>query len=139
MRLTTLDHHTISRQLYICGGLCGTVLRKRKHAARALDNINLAFNAAYNEALHGEKFCTEFKPLPLLTAEQNEMVATLIKEYWCVFDDNGLFIPVRDSECEIDTGNAPPIAVKKINMGRTKPLLCKNASPPLRILATSPK
>ncbi len=23
MRLTTLDPHTISRQLYICGGLCG--------------------------------------------------------------------------------------------------------------------
>lgn len=93
----------------------GSVLRKRKHSARALDDIDPAFNVAYDKALHGERFRKEFKPSPWLTDEQNAIVADLIKEFWCVFDDNGLFIPVRDYECEIDTGDAPPIAVKKIN------------------------
>jgi hypothetical protein len=95
----------------------GTVLRKCRHPAPALDDIDPKFNVQYDEAKHGERFAKEFKPSPWLSAEQNEKVANLLKKYWCVFDDTGLFIPVKDCECEIDTGDAPPIAVKKINYG----------------------
>jgi hypothetical protein len=55
--------------------------------------------------------------LPLLTPEENEQLADLIKEFCLVFDDTGLFIPVKDYEYIIDTGSAPPIAVKGINYG----------------------
>jgi len=41
----------------------------------------------------------------------------LIVKYWSVFDDCGVFVPVRNYECVIDTGNAHPIAVKKIMYG----------------------
>lgn len=95
----------------------GTVLRKRLHPARPLDEIDPAFNVQYNEAKHGEQFKRDFKPSPLLTEEENRQLADLIKEFWPVFDDAGLFIPVKDYECEIDTGTAAPIAVKGIKYG----------------------
>jgi hypothetical protein len=41
----------------------------------------------------------------------------LLQKYWSVFDDKGLFIPVKDYKCSIDTGSAQPICVKKINYG----------------------
>jgi hypothetical protein len=41
----------------------------------------------------------------------------LIKKYWSVFDKRGVWVPVKNYECVIDTGNAPPIAVKKIYYG----------------------
>jgi hypothetical protein len=104
-----------------------TVLRKRKHPPRP---INDAFNVLYDEALHGDKFRKEFKPSLWLTADQNEQVAQLIKKYWCLFDDTGLFIPVKDYECEIDTSDSPPIAVKKINYGPYEmPIMQSNLSP----------
>ncbi len=34
-----------------------------------------------------------------------------------MFDEKGIFIPVKNYECVINTGNAPPIAVKKILYG----------------------
>lgn len=95
----------------------GTVLRKRRHPPRPLDDIDPEFNVQYDEALHGEKFRAEFQPSPLLTAAENEELANLIKEFWPVFDDKGLFIPVKDYECVIDTGTAAPIAVKGIRYG----------------------
>ncbi len=41
----------------------------------------------------------------------------VIKEYWCVFDECGTFVPIRNHECVINTGNAAPIAIKKILYG----------------------
>ena len=40
-----------------------------------------------------------------------------MKEFWCVFDDRGLTIPVRDYECEIDTGDHAPVACRNTNYG----------------------
>ena len=34
-----------------------------------------------------------------------------------MFADKGLFVPVKDYKCIIDTGSACPISVKKINYG----------------------
>jgi hypothetical protein len=33
------------------------------------------------------------------------------------FDNRGVFLPVKNYKCVINTGNAPPIAVKKIQYG----------------------
>jgi hypothetical protein len=37
----------------------------------------------------------------------------LVQKYWSVFDNNGVFVPLKNCKCVIDTGNAPPIAIKK--------------------------
>lgn len=95
----------------------GTILRKRKHPAPPIDDIDPAFDVTYDEAIHGKQFREEFKPSPLLTPEQNKELADLIKKYWCVFDTKGLFVPVKDYECDIDTGTAAPIVVRGINYG----------------------
>jgi hypothetical protein len=42
----------------------------------------------------------------------------LIQDYWSVFDKKGVFVPVKNYECVINTGSARPIAVKNILYGR---------------------
>ena len=93
------------------------VVRKRVHPARDLDDIDPAYYVEYDEALHGKTFRENFRPSPLLTDEQNKQLVDLLKKYWCVFDEKGVFVPIRDYECDIDTGSAPPIAVKNIHYG----------------------
>jgi len=39
------------------------------------------------------------------------------RRHWSVFDEKGVFVPVKHYECVIDTGNSRPIAVKKILYG----------------------
>ena len=87
----------------------GTVLRKRRHPAPRLDDIDPQFNNQYDPALHDTEFKELFRPSPILSAEQNDQLASLIKKYWPVFDKRGVFIPVRDYECVINTGSATPL------------------------------
>ena len=103
----------------------GSILRKRKHAAPRLDEVDPDFDCAFNEALHGERLRKELD-VSHLPMEQRNVVTALIKEFWCVFDEKGLFVPVKDYVCHIDTGTARPIAVKKINYGpRETPIMRK--------------
>jgi hypothetical protein len=44
-------------------------------------------------------------------------IYTLVKKYWSVFDERRVWVPVKNYECVIDTGDAPPIAVKNIRYG----------------------
>ncbi len=44
-------------------------------------------------------------------------VTNLVKKYWSVFDERGVWVPVWNYECVIDTSDAHPIAVKKIQYG----------------------
>jgi hypothetical protein len=52
--------------------------------------------------------------LPHLEPQVHNREYALVKKYWPVFDKNGVFAPVKHYECVIDTGDSPPIAVKKI-------------------------
>ncbi len=53
-----------------------------------------------------------------------QQLTELIKEFWCVFNEQGLFVPVKDYKCSIDTGSHCPIAAKKINYGpRESPIM----------------
>ena len=84
-----------------------------------------SFNVQYDEALHGE---TLRKNLDLshLDAGIRERVLALVQRFWCVFEKSTIFVPVRHYECIIDTGSAPPIAVKKILYGhREEPIMRK--------------
>jgi hypothetical protein len=49
----------------------GPMLRKRRHPAPAFDDIDPAFNFAFDEALHGAQFKEEFTPSPLLSDAEN--------------------------------------------------------------------
>ena len=74
------------------------------------------FNFPFNEALHGERMHTDLD-LSHLAADLQEQIYALIIKYWSVFDDRSVFVPIRNYECVINTGDAHPIAVKKIVYG----------------------
>jgi hypothetical protein len=42
----------------------------------------------------------------------------IVHDHWLVFDEKGVFIPVKNYECVIDTGTSQPIDVKKILYGK---------------------
>ncbi len=94
----------------------GPILRKLKHPPPALDEVDPAFFCAYDESKHGEQL---MKDLNLLHLEPNirEQVYALVKRYWSVFHEKGVFIPVKNYKCIIDTGDAQPIAMRKILYG----------------------
>jgi hypothetical protein len=94
----------------------GPVLQKLRHPAPPLEEINPRFDFAFDEALHGEHLCQQLDLSHLNNALQTR-IYDLIKKYWSVFDDRGVWVPIKNFECVIDTGNAQPIAVKKIYYG----------------------
>ncbi len=66
----------------------GTILRKRKHPAPKLDEINPHFHAIYDEKLHGQQLC---KNLDLFHLEPSirAKVYGLVQKYWSVFANKG--------------------------------------------------
>jgi hypothetical protein len=74
------------------------------------------FSFPYDEALHGNRLRKELD-LSHLDIKLQQTIYALIQKYWSVFDERGVFVPVRNYECVIDTGDAHPIAVKKIMYG----------------------
>jgi hypothetical protein len=50
----------------------------------------------------------------------------MIREFWSVFDSKGVFVPVKNYECVIDTGTARPIAVKKILYGERETVIMRH-------------
>ena len=103
----------------------GVILRKKKHPQPPLDVDDPKFNYKFDEALHSKKLTSELSIANLSPADQADVVA-LIKKYWTVFDKRGTFTPIINCECVIDSGNAAPIAIKKINYGtRETPIMQK--------------
>ncbi len=52
-----------------------------------------------------------------LEPDPQERIYNILRRHWSVFDEKGVFVPVKHYECVIDTGNSRPIAVKKILYG----------------------
>ena len=103
----------------------GPILRKRKHAAPPLDDIDPRFLSQYDEKIHGEKLRKEID-LSHLNGTTRDLVYKLLQKYWSVFDDKGQFVPVKDYKCSIDTDSARPICVKNINyVPRETPIMRK--------------
>jgi hypothetical protein len=63
--------------------------------------------------LHGAQLARDLDNSHLYPCHAEQLIA-LIKRYWSVFDEHGTFTPVRGYQCVFGTGNAKPIAVKKI-------------------------
>ncbi len=94
----------------------GVILWKKKFPTPPLDIVDPTFNWVYCDDLHGEKLKTELD-VSHLAKDEAEALVTLIKEYWCVFDNRGTFILVCNYKCIIDTGTASSIAIKRIRYG----------------------
>ena len=61
-----------------------------------------------------------------LDSNLQEKIYAIIQKYWSVFDEKGVFVPVKNYECVIDTGMARPISVKKILYGERETIvMCK--------------
>ncbi len=72
----------------------------------------LPFVAAKHEAqMHKDMDLSHLDPSLQIKIYQ------IIQDYWSMFDKKGVFVPVKNYECVIDTGSARPIAVKKILYG----------------------
>jgi hypothetical protein len=116
----TDDHDTLLHNIDI-----GTVLRKLKHPAPPLDEVDHSFTFAFDESLNGERLHQLLNLSHLDDALQDRIYA-LVQKYWSVFDDRGVWVPVKNYECVIDTGDASPIAVKNIRYGPNElPILWK--------------
>jgi hypothetical protein len=104
----------------------GVILWKTKFPAPALDVHDPLFDYSFSEELHGPILEKDLN-LSHLSPENAASLTALIKKYWTVFNERGTFTPVRNYQCVIDTGNASPIAIKKINYGtRETPIMRKN-------------
>jgi hypothetical protein len=99
------------------------ILHKLKHPPPPLDEADPKFYTAYDESKHSDQLQQDLD-LSHLDPHVQEKIYALVKKYWLVFDKKGIFILVKNYECVIDTGNAPPIAVKKILYGpRETPIM----------------
>ena len=94
----------------------GRVIRNRKFPTPPLDDIDPAFRCNFIDELHGPKLDAELD-LSHLPVKIKSQVCSLFTQYWSMFADKGLFVPVKNYKCVIDAGSARPISVKKINYG----------------------
>jgi hypothetical protein len=95
----------------------GPILRKLKHL---IPDLNAPVDPAfYTEFIHENHKAQMRQDVDLSHLDPNlqEKVYSLIREIWSEFNSKGVFILVKNYECIIDTGNAHPIAVKKILYG----------------------
>ncbi len=101
----------------------GPILRKLHHPAPALDaNVDPAFHAPFVPATHEALMCKDLDLSHLDPALQDKIYA-IIRKYWSVFDVKGVFVPVKNYKCVINTGTAQPILVKKILYGECKSII----------------
>jgi hypothetical protein len=91
----------------------GVILQKLKHPASPLDKVDPLFFCTYVEAKHSKQMQGDLG-LSHLEPQVRNHVYALVKKYWSVFDDNGVFIPVKHYECIINTEDSPPTTIKKI-------------------------
>jgi hypothetical protein len=103
----------------------GTVLRKLRHPMPDLNGpIDPSFDHPFIPEEH-EGILRRKVDLSHLDPKQQTKVYDLIREFWPVFDDRGVFVPVKNYECVIDTGAAHPIAVKKILYGERETVIMR--------------
>jgi hypothetical protein len=101
------------------------ILCKLKHPKPDLDAPP---DPAYQLIFIPEKHKAQLRKdvdLSHLKPNLQEEVYNLIREFWSVFNGKGVFILVKNYECVIDTGTAPPIAIKKILYGERESIIMR--------------
>ena len=103
----------------------GPILRKLKHPVPDLQApVDPAFYSEFIPEKHKSQMRQDVD-LSHLDPGLQEKVYDLIREFWSVFNSKGVFILVKNYECIIDTGNACPIAVKKILYGERETVIMR--------------
>jgi hypothetical protein len=101
------------------------ILRKLRHPQPDLEAaIDPAYYLPFVPKKHKALMRTDMDLLHLNPTLQ-ERIYTIIRNHWSVFDKMGVFIPVKNYECMIDTGTARPIAVKKILYGEQESVIMR--------------
>ena len=99
------------------------MLRKLRHPIPDLNGpIDPSFDHPFIPEEH-EEILRKKVNISHLHPDQQTQVYDLIREFWPVFDKRGVFVPVKNYECVIDTGNARPIAVKNILYGERETVI----------------
>ncbi len=114
----------------------GPILRKLKHPPPPVDVPDLWFHFPHDKSIHGGHLWEQLD-LSHLDSSIQLTFTNLVKKYWSVFNKRGVWVPVWNYECVIDTGDAPPIPVKKIQYGPKENQLCGRPLPPLKRLGIS--
>jgi hypothetical protein len=103
----------------------GPILQELKHPPPPVDVPNPRFHFPYDKSIHCGHL-REQLDLSHLDSSIQLVVTNLMKQYWNVFDEHGVWVPVQNYKCVIDTGDAPPITVKKIQYGpKEQPIMRK--------------
>jgi hypothetical protein len=103
----------------------GPILQKMHHPAPDLDgDVDLAFHAPFFPVKHDNQMRKDLD-LSHLDPHLQERIYGLTRKYWSVFDEKGVFVPVKNYECVINTGTSQPISVKKILYGKCKTIIMR--------------
>jgi len=94
----------------------GHLIRKLLHPVLPLTDIDPNFGVDYDESIYGTMLREHLAVSHLSPTHQLELT-NLIKQYWRVFWNEGITMPIKDYECEIDTGNTRPIACRNPTFG----------------------
>jgi hypothetical protein len=104
----------------------GPILRKLRHPK---PDLSAPMDPLYYLPFIPEKHKAIMKhdmDLSHLEPILQERIYDVIRRHWSLFDEKGVFVPVKHYECVIDTGNSWPIAVKKILYGEQETMImCK--------------
>jgi hypothetical protein len=96
----------------------GPILWKLKHPQ---PDINAPIDPSYYLPFIAEKHEAQMRKdmdLSHLSPTLQEKLYQIIRDHWFVFDEKGVFVPVKNYKCIIDTGSARPIPVKNILYGK---------------------
>ncbi len=103
----------------------GPILRKLKHPKPDLDAPpDPAYQSPFIPKKHKAQMHQDMD-LSHVDPDLQEQVYSLIREFWSAFNGKGVFVPVKNYEGVIDTGNDRPIAVKKILYGERKTVIMR--------------
>jgi hypothetical protein len=72
----------------------GPILCKLKHPPPLFNEVDPAFFCAYKESTHGEQLQKDLDLLHLKPNVRNEVYA-IVKKYWSIINNKGVFIPVK--------------------------------------------
>ncbi len=98
-------------------------MRKLHHPAPALDkDIDPAFYSPFIPVKHKEMMRKDLD-LSHQDPDLHGQLYAIIRKFWSVFDEKGVFVPVKHYECVIDTGTARPISVRKILYGKHETII----------------
>jgi hypothetical protein len=104
----------------------GPILWKLRHPAPALDaDVDPVFHAPFDPSKHEDLMRKDLN-LSHLEPTLQERIYAIIWKYWSVFSKKGgVFAPVKNYECVIDTGSGRPISIKKILYGERKSIIMR--------------